>query len=912
MMRVLISSDWQTETHNIPNCELAASKILQICKSRQLQIVVIAGDLKNKYNPVDLRVIAFWMGFVKRLREVVTPILLLGNHDRIGLYQDEHNWLPVLEGAGAQVAHDDWQVFGTGAGSGEIYLLPFSSDEQRWEEMAQFPTCKPNPQKDILIFHQTVIGTQYNKTGVTATKGYALSKIQPQRFRYCIGGDVHLSQKVGENTWYCGSPFPMDRGEVNQKKFFAIVTDKGLEWVPTEMPGWYDPSVKGFKAPESWKGTRIFLRVPVKKGDNYGAKLSEVKLLGEKKYEGASITVIPEVEESLGFAEENTTVNLSEQEQIRKYVTEVWPEDEQDDIEVALSYIDYKLRATNMGLRLDLGVKFRRVWGEHVLSFDSVDLDINRKGLVVIAGVNKDWPGRSNGSGKSNLCNLIPIALFGKTVKGQTHDAWAQEDYDGRSWIKLEWETASNSVVVVERSRNPVEVHLYVNGTEISAGGKSMDVSKEIEKLCGFSYDMFVAMMYVSREEQNFLWGTQKQKQEMLSRLQNLERFAAARKFVGKDISLAVATKSEWNSLLGELQARVETKVQENTPAEEIERLKAKMNEAREELNGIETVNLKLMADASMKAEGAAQAREKEVMRLTFDVGRLNQRIKEVEDLPDKCPTCGQPIARNRTLLLANLREWKEILLNKGLEYATMKVAVAVERKKANELNQKLREAQTLNQRKQYRKDELQRALEAAAEEIVRWEQQRRDRAAELKEMKAAIDLYKLCVQGVEEEIYFLHKVDSILARDGLPAYLSQMICPKINLASAYYSELFAENEIQVRFHMVDGEIETEVINANGSRKLSGQSSGEGGLETLITSFALRAAGARTNFLALDEPGDGLDTANARVFAAGIRKIEGQVGAVFLITHSDALLSELADVPVITVTKENRVSRLGV
>ena len=158
------------------------------------------------------------------------------------------------------------------------------------------------------------------------------------------------------------------------------------------------------------------------------------------------------------------------------------------------------------------------------------------------------------------------------------------------------------------------------------------------------------------------------------------------------------------------------------------------------------------------------------------------------------------------------------------------------------------------------------------------------------------------------DEVAFLKTAESILSRDGLPAYMSQLLCPRLNKFSRHFSELFSDGEIQVRFGMEDGEVQTEIINPHGGAELQDQSSGEGRIAALITSFALREAAPKTNVLILDEPGDALDSENAKSFAAGIRLLNQD--GIILMTHNVHLESALAGERQVVVEKLDGKSRV--
>jgi len=914
-MRLLVSADWQARLDNLTRLDQVSAKILELCKKYRLEAVVVAGDLKHNYNPIDTRVIDWWFRFIKRLRaQDVNPMLVLGNHDRIGLYEDDKNWLFILADAGADVywrAGKWWSPSG-----GNIFILPFVGTQERLDyELNTLQGYGADPKKDILIFHQTLVGASFNNLGpgstVDPTKGVPLAKLHPERYRYCLGGDIHLPQEVGKNTWYVGSPFPMDWGEVNQEKVFAVVTDKGLQWIPTGLSGWYDPDLKGFKTPGSWEGTKVRLKVPVNGCLDYSARLATARAEAQLKYPGATVTVLPEVVSNKAYDASDDINDLPEADQVRAYIEQVWPAELVHLKEAAVAHTLYRIRKTGLGIRSDKDIVFKRAWAKNVLCFENIDLSLEQPGLTIITGINRDWNNSSNGSGKTSLLNLLPLALFGRTTKDQTHEDWVREGSTGPNIVGLEWETATGDKVEVERSRNPTAVRLWINGVERSAGGRSTDVGKEIERLCGFSWDMFVSLVYISREEQSFLWGTQKQKQELLNRLQNLERFAVAQKATSSKLTEVRGVLAEWKSELQHLEGIVEEKQKEDNAEAELINLRKRLKETTKLLAGLELPDITTPQKAVSEAERIYQAIYAEQCKLQAEYRASAERLTELQRRPKVCPTCGQAIKQN-TAELNKVRETLEA------ELASKGIIVKACCEKAGKASQRLQEYRKVFATKSAsynetlgRKKQLEASLVTIQFDITRWEEIAAKQTAALDQLKQRVFWWREVVDELQTDCSFLENIIAILSRKGLPAYLTRMQLPRLSKAAAYYSQQFTEGVLQVQFYLdEDDTIATRILNPTGGQHLNGQSSGEGGLEALITSFALRDVGRCGNVLALDEPGDGLDAINARAFANGIRKIGHDLGTVFIITHSEAVASELTEARTLVLEKQDGVSRL--
>ena len=123
------------------------------------------------------------------------------------------------------------------------------------------------------------------------------------------------------------------------------------------------------------------------------------------------------------------------------------------------------------------------------------------------------------------------------------------------------------------------------------------------------------------------------------------------------------------------------------------------------------------------------------------------------------------------------------------------------------------------------------------------------------------------------------------------------------------YSNLFTDGVLQIQLQKDSkDEIEIKIVNATGGETWEDQSSGERRLLALMIAFALRQVSGQSSLLVLDEPGDGLDACNQKLFAAGICKLRESFDSVFLITHDDTLATEFSGERVLRVSKIEGVS----
>lgn len=924
-MKVLFTSDWQLDWEKLDLGRSVVEEILALKEKVGFSCLVHAGDWKHTYNPTDGRVTNFSIKAIERFRKAgLRVIICLGNHDRFGLYTNA-NWFPVLRKAGAE-AYDDPTIVSFHGGY-EIRVLPFRDSPVLVKREADDLSAGADKKRSVLVFHSDLTGARYNVLA-RSEEGIQSKDLHPGKYLYCVGGHIHLQQRVGGNVWYVGSPFCTDWGEANQPKGYLVLefeTGK-LRRVRSQIPGWYDPGWPGFEEakPRSWVGTRVRVKVPCTEVTQIGEALRRAREKAEKKYEGAEVICIPEIVDG-ERGEVRIRAEDPDRRKLEVYVSETLPKELRQYKEKVLAYLTEQLQQETM-MAADRKLKFEAVKAENFLSFKELKL-VLEPGLCVITGKNKDWR-RSNGAGKSSSLAGIAVALFGTTFKGQKHDRWMRRGtkQKERSYAKVMFRDAQGREVIVKRSRQPKQLRVFVNGEPVESGNRPEATQRIIERLVGYSWETFSNAVYIEQGRAHvLLTGTESDRKDFLARLQNLERFERAGKRVKEK-------KAGLEERLNQLQEGI---ARDLTDAKNVNHTISQMNavlapagnpgaaweaaKKEKQLAGEKLEEWERMAEQERrsleKQEQEENTRKEELGKqlavLEAEATVLESRIWRLAKLKGICPHC-QQLVREEHRVRMEMEAIAEVE-KKG------KVALGL----ARELGQ--REAKKKEIQKEGRKWKQNRELEEKVEKwervVVRrkteWQQYRKQREL-LEQLQERVAQAEGAAREKERKAERVRKWSSVVAyaervfaRNGLPAFLNAQICPELNEEARKYAELFAQGEIQVRF-AVDGEgrMDIQVINAHGGEKVQDQSGGELKIASLITSFAVRAAAPKTNLLILDEPGDGLDAVSARQFAKGLTEVVKDFGTVLCVTHNSHVLAELEGRRQIVIVKENGVSRV--
>ena len=928
MTKILFTSDWQLELDNLDTCQQVVDEIInKFLPVYKFKYLVHCGDVKRAYNPVDVRVVNFILRAITKFKQAGLEVyFVLGNHDRVGMHVDKQNWFPVLRKAGAYAADEPERI---GLGDCNLAFLPFRNSQVLNIRDASELAAEADKKTDILIFHADLKGAKYNVLENTPSAGtLSIEDLCPGKYRHCIGGHIHLQQNVGRNVWYVGSPFATDWGEANQKKGYLLFDSEQekLIKIPSTIPHWFDPQWPGFWEPMDWKGARVRIKVPVGDSKHIQEELRSAKEKAERKYSGAEIIVVPDIQSSTR-QDSKIRIEHSDTQKISIYAEETLPEELKAHKEKIIKFLVEQLNQVGGLQRAGGELKFTSLRGENVLSFKKLEMALE-PGLCVVTGKNLDRKGKSNGSGKTSYLQLLAIALFGTTFKGQKHNAWMHRwaKKGEKAYAKVWFQDSKGRPCNVRRSRQPVDLRLTVNGEILESGNRPEETQKLIEQITGYTWETLSNAVYIDQTQAHLmLTGTEAQRKEFLARLQNLERFEKALKRV-KDQKYEVELGYKGaNSRIAEVSREVESldltisqtraaMAQKGNPVVLWKRKKEEYETKKRELDDWE----KLAAEKTKLLNKKIDSLREREQELVEEYGTINGKQKGLEEQRDRlegiegtCPTCQQTVPekhQERCRVQIDMA-----IMNCANGLAKVKEKLGLIRPKIREVDDRIVHWGR-NKKLAAAVGDLRNELTECRERKEQWEGYEKligQLTGRKKKLLYQKELETEKARKSKKWLSVIKYAETVFARNGLPAYLNSQICPQLNQAAEKYAELFTQREIQVQFAVdEDGRMDVQVINANGGAEVEDQSEGEMKVASLITSFAVREVAPKTNLLILDEPGDGLDALSARQFARGLKSIANKFGTILLTSHNPNILSELASERMITVEKKDGVSEV--
>lgn len=887
----LLTSDWQCCRQNFSRIEATVEHILELIPIHNITVVFILGDLKEAYNPVDLRVVEFMLRMLRKIRRAVQHLIVFnGNHDRLSQVNDTENWGDLLQEVGLTYIDKPQLLAFPDMPLTRVACVPWTTENVN-------EAAKALGLASYLMLHTQLKGALMNAHDTRGSdEGFDSNAIA---YKGIYAGHVHGQQKVGDHSWQVGSPFCQTWGEANERKGFLVVEPQSGETTPIEsrLPMWYDPSLPNFVEPKTFFGANV--RVHAGSDQNVHAVQEEAAT----RYAGANITVIHDT--SIGEAPK-AKKNTSDTELIDEYIAANAGQRTKKErrqiaglLTTSLKIIGQEVQAfTPIGFRVE---SFR---AKNVLSFKTVEFSFET-GLTVVRGLNYDDEGESVASGKTNLFQLPLILLYGKTRKGQEAEEWRRRGSAPKiSVIRGTVRRDDGKVITIKRGRKPKGLRFWVDGVEKTSGKNERECQRALDGWLGRSFKMYLLQTFVDHQQENIiLHGTPGERQTLFSELLDLSRFQAARMVIEADMKRTVGALVRVNAQRIALENQAQT-----------------MRQLAAAIGGSEDIK-QTIAEERAKLDALAVVPKPKRKRITdnrherrIDKGMIEQEIERLRSLREKtkrigadCPVCGQVMTTAQRMkrvqaLTASIAAKRVELEKKNSAY-----------KKLNKRCEKI-EAAYHSAHIAYRQYVEQRrstklVISTQKQLLKQKEDSNRVLQVDLTKMTEQYTLCGMTIETLQERQVMLNFCMAAFHRNGIPREISKRMVPQLNKAIKAYAE-HGNQKLHAEFTSGEGTVDLQIHNPHGGDKLNGQSTGETQILSLTVSLAVRLVIGFTGMLVCDEPGHGLSPGHAARFAKVLLDLPARFSSVLIASHNPYLLDALGTVKTITVSKQNGISKV--
>ena len=152
------------------------------------------------------------------------------------------------------------------------------------------------------------------------------------------------------------------------------------------------------------------------------------------------------------------------------------------------------------------------------------------KNLTLVLGNNLDLggDGSRNGTGKTTIINALSYALYGEALTNIRRDNLINKTNAKGMIVSVDFEL--NGVAYrIERGRRPNILRFFVDGTEHAdqeQQGDSRETQKQIEKIIGFSHQMFKHIVALNTYTEPFLGMKNNDQRDMIEQLLGIQELS--------------------------------------------------------------------------------------------------------------------------------------------------------------------------------------------------------------------------------------------------------------------------------------------------------------------------------------------------------------------------------------------------
>ncbi len=287
------------------------------------------------------------------------------------------------------------------------------------------------------------------------------------------------------------------------------------------------------------------------------------------------------------------------------------------------------------------------------------------KNLTLVLGNNLDLggDGSRNGTGKTTIINALSYALYGEALTNIRRDNLINKTNGKGMIVSVDFEL--NGIDYrIERGRRPNVLRFFVNGTEHDdqeQQGDSRETQKDIEKIIGFSHEMFKHIVALNTYTEPFLGMKNNDQRDMIEQLlgiQELSEKAETLKERMKDTRDSIKEEEMRINAIKDGNARMEKNIKE-IESRSMAWEANKKNKLEEMALGLEQLNELDVDEEIAKHNTLVEIKDHEanlnvlvsnITNTENSIKRSNTKLQTLEANLVKakegvCPACGQETA---------------------------------------------------------------------------------------------------------------------------------------------------------------------------------------------------------------------------------------------------------------------------
>lgn len=606
------------------------------------------------------------------------------------------------------------------------------------------------------------------------------------------------------------------------------------------------------------------------------------------------------------------------------------------------------------------------------LSFSESELDFEKKGYVLVNGINnnKEDLAKSNGSGKSSLFEAIIWCLTGDTIRG-TKEIVNRKFPDKGAYVELTFNIDKNEYKVTRYKDYPKlgsNLKIIINGEDKSGKG-IRDGEKLLEQyLPDLNAQLLGSVVILGQGlPQRFTNNTPSGRKEVLEKLsksdfmiEDIKDKLAKRKVelntnlrkIEDSILADTSSKNtfelqlkkleedyksipsiDFNNDYAHYEINIELKESElNLNESKVKSALEDVQKAREEYLLLDTKLEEFKLKCATEYNEQTSSLIKESVRLDYEINSLKKEIESYKNMKDVCPTCGQKLpdfhkvdtsemeikldslvkerGNNQKLIEDLKQKWN----SKVEDYAkTINVEKSNLTEKGKELRAIYDDCVKFRDSIKTDLDQLKLGLQnlkTIEEKLKGYEKNKSFLIEQIGSFSDKILYNNIEKDKLNSHIDVVNKMTTIATRDFRGFLLSEIIS-FINTRAKEYAKDIIESD-KINFYLDGNNINITYCD----KQYEGLSGGEKQKADLIIQFSIRDMLVKflnfsSNILVLDEIFDALDSLGCDRVVNLISNRLNDIESVYVISHRVNSLAIPMDSEITIIKDENGVSKLN-
>ena len=218
MLRFLMSSDWHLNDKDLNVCEGLMEAHYDTLKREGCQTLIIVGDLWDERHVPSIIVLNMIHDkFLKWAKEGYTIYWIRGNHEIPVKSDPERSFIRLFESLHERLHIINKPCFVALGNDVAAWMVPWFPAEQIHKYFADCARQSQNchwARIKLLFSHIGLQGTQTAPSNkYTLNTSTNIDHLYSQYYNLVVLGDIHVSQWLNANSFYCGCPIQLTFGD---------------------------------------------------------------------------------------------------------------------------------------------------------------------------------------------------------------------------------------------------------------------------------------------------------------------------------------------------------------------------------------------------------------------------------------------------------------------------------------------------------------------------------------------------------------------------------------------------------------------------------------------------------------------------------------------------------------------------